>query len=97
MYAVKIHMRTHNKLSKSNENLKHKCGICGAVYARIFALRYHMKEQHAHDLDVANDVNEITHEETQDAAAIIEAVNAERHEEDEIATQRILQNDDVRH
>lgn len=50
-------METHKK---ANHNLKHKCNICGATYARNFALRDHVKEQHADasievvDMDVLN-------------------------------------------
>lgn len=51
LYSVKIHMKTHNKANKSNENLKHRCDICGAVYARTFALRFHIKEQHLKNLN----------------------------------------------
>lgn len=51
LYAVKIHMKTHNKCHKANKNLKNRCNICGASYARIFALRFHLKEQHNIDMD----------------------------------------------
>ena len=51
LYAVKIHMKTHNKCHKSNKNLKNRCSICGASYARLFALRFHIKEQHGIDVD----------------------------------------------
>lgn len=53
MYAVKVHMKTHNKDSKANKNLKNRCDLCGATYARIFALRFHLKEQHGVDVDPA--------------------------------------------
>lgn len=36
-------METHKK---PNHNLKHRCSICGATYARSFALRDHIKQQH---------------------------------------------------
>lgn len=42
-YAVKIHMQSHQK---TNHSLKHACDICGATYARGFALKDHIKEQH---------------------------------------------------
>ncbi|KAM7344013.1 optix-binding protein [Cochliomyia hominivorax] len=51
LYAVKIHMKTHNKCHKANKNLKNRCNICGASYARLFALRFHLKEQHNIDID----------------------------------------------
>ncbi|XP_037043509.1 zinc finger protein 878-like [Bradysia coprophila] len=43
LYAVKIHMQSHQK---TNHSLKHACDICGATYARGFALKDHIKEQH---------------------------------------------------
>lgn len=36
-------MESHKR---SNHNLKHICDICGAKYARRFALNDHIKEQH---------------------------------------------------
>lgn len=51
LYAVKTHMKTHNKCHKSNKNLKNLCSICGASYARVFALSLHIKEQHGIDVD----------------------------------------------
>lgn len=36
-------MESHKR---PNHNLKHICDICGAKYARRFALNDHMKEQH---------------------------------------------------
>ncbi|XP_018323842.1 zinc finger protein 267-like isoform X2 [Agrilus planipennis] len=42
LYAVRIHMDTHQR----ENNLKHKCWVCGASYARAFALKDHIKEQH---------------------------------------------------
>lgn len=36
-------MESHKR---PNHNLKHICEICGAKYARRFALNDHMKEQH---------------------------------------------------
>lgn len=38
--------------------MKHKCNFCGAIYARGFALRDHIKEQHSSptdDLVIDND------------------------------------------
>lgn len=43
LYAVRAHMDSHKR---PNHNLKHICDICGAKYARRFALNDHMKEQH---------------------------------------------------
>lgn len=43
LYAVRAHMESHKR---PNHNLKHICDICGAKYARRFALNDHMKEQH---------------------------------------------------
>lgn len=43
LYAVRAHMDSHKR---PNHNLKHICEICGAKYARRFALNDHMKEQH---------------------------------------------------
>lgn len=43
LYAVRTHMESHKR---PNHNLKHICTICGAKYARRFALNDHMKEQH---------------------------------------------------
>lgn len=43
LYAVRTHMETHRR---PNNNMKHCCEICGAKYARSFALKDHIKEQH---------------------------------------------------
>lgn len=43
LYAVRSHMESHKR---PNHNLKYCCDICGAKYARRFALNDHMKEQH---------------------------------------------------
>ncbi|XP_055313583.1 zinc finger protein 3 homolog isoform X2 [Sitodiplosis mosellana] len=43
LYAVRAHMESHKR---PNHNLKHICDICGAKYARRFALNDHIKEQH---------------------------------------------------
>lgn len=42
LYAVRAHMDTH----KRDNNLKHECWICGALYSRTFALRDHLRQQH---------------------------------------------------
>lgn len=44
LYAVKSHMESHKR---ANHNLKHACHICGATYARGFALKDHIAEQHS--------------------------------------------------
>lgn len=54
LYAVKAHMESHKRL---NHNLKHACHICGATYARGFALKDHIKEQHSNEM--VTDENEI--------------------------------------
>ncbi|XP_037949908.1 zinc finger protein 260-like [Teleopsis dalmanni] len=54
LYAVKLHMKTHEQGTKLNENLKHSCKICGAAYARAFALTYHMTDQHNIEPRIAN-------------------------------------------
>lgn len=43
LYAVRAHMESHKR---TNHSLKHICDICGAKYARRFALNDHIKEQH---------------------------------------------------
>lgn len=43
LYAVRAHMESHKR---TNNNMKHVCDICGAKYARRFALNDHIKEQH---------------------------------------------------
>lgn len=48
-------METHKK---PNHNLKHKCNICGAIYARGFALRDHIKEQHSSPDELSQLVND---------------------------------------
>ncbi|XP_031634575.1 zinc finger protein 436 [Contarinia nasturtii] len=54
LYAVRAHMESHKR---PNHNLKHKCDICGAKYARRFALNDHMKEQHKDVQLVVDDSN----------------------------------------
>lgn len=86
LYAVKMHMKTHNKANKSSENLKYRCETCGAVYARMFALRFHMKDQHAKDLNVEQDsINCEISTENDDESKI----------EDEISTQAILSGEEI--
>lgn len=55
LFAVRSHMETHKK---PNHNLKHKCPICGAIYARSFALRDHIKEQHSSGADATQFVDD---------------------------------------
>lgn len=43
LYSAKNHMATHNR---TDDNLKYVCGVCGASYARGFALNDHMKAIH---------------------------------------------------
>ncbi|KAF5306261.1 hypothetical protein FQA39_LY08959 [Lamprigera yunnana] len=50
LYAVRGHMATH----KRQNNLKHKCWLCGASYARSFALRDHIKGHHYTEMDCKN-------------------------------------------
>uniref|UniRef100_A0A1B0BLZ8 C2H2-type domain-containing protein n=1 Tax=Glossina palpalis gambiensis TaxID=67801 RepID=A0A1B0BLZ8_9MUSC len=51
LYAVKIHMKTHSNGSEMlNKSSKNRCDICGATYARAFALRCHLRDQHATDV-----------------------------------------------
>lgn len=54
LYAVRAHMESHKR---PNHNLKHICYICGAKYARRFALNDHMKDQHKDVQVVQVDVN----------------------------------------
>ncbi|XP_055852157.1 zinc finger protein ZFP2-like isoform X2 [Episyrphus balteatus] len=86
LYAVKMHMKTHNKANKSNENLKHRCDTCGAVYARMFALRFHMKEQHSKDLlEYQNSTNDGESPDTTNYCK----------NEDEVSTQAILPGEEI--
>lgn len=55
LFGVRSHMETHKK---PNHNLKHKCSICGAIYARGFALRDHIKEQHSSPAELSQLVND---------------------------------------
>ncbi|XP_050302626.1 zinc finger protein 791-like isoform X2 [Anthonomus grandis grandis] len=58
LYAVRAHMETH----KRNNNLKFECWICGASYARSFALKDHLNEAHPQE----------TNTETQDLQAVMQ-------------------------
>lgn len=44
-------MKTHSNGSEMlNKSSKNRCDICGATYARAFALRCHLRDQHATDV-----------------------------------------------
>ncbi|XP_055920359.1 zinc finger protein ZFP2-like isoform X2 [Eupeodes corollae] len=88
LYAVKMHMKTHNKANKSNENLKHRCDTCGAVYARMFALRFHMKEQHSSDFLENEETN--VNKDDESNTITNECLN-----EDEVSTQAILSGEEI--
>lgn len=49
-------MATHRR---SNGNLKYFCGICGASYARGFALNDHMKAAHPENYERVEDVEQL--------------------------------------
>lgn len=51
-------MESHKR---PNHNLKHACQICGATYARGFALKDHIKEQHSNEME-ENEIVEIEDE-----------------------------------
>ncbi|XP_050302627.1 oocyte zinc finger protein XlCOF6-like isoform X3 [Anthonomus grandis grandis] len=59
LYAVRAHMETH----KRNNNLKFECWICGASYARSFALKDHLNEAHPQETNTV---------ETQDLQAVMQ-------------------------
>lgn len=48
-------METH----KRENNLKFSCWLCGASYARSFALRDHIKEQHSEEAAAEDPANAI--------------------------------------
>lgn len=75
-------MESHKR---PNHNLKHACQICGATYARGFALKDHIKEQHSNEMET--DENEIILIEKDEAAM--------NDEETKLAGQSILP--DVQH
>lgn len=50
MYAVKNHMKTHE--TEKGTTFKHVCGLCGASYARKFALNVHINETHSNETEV---------------------------------------------
>ncbi|KAJ6645344.1 Endothelial zinc finger protein induced by tumor necrosis factor alpha [Pseudolycoriella hygida] len=81
LYAVKIHMQSHQK---TNHSLKHTCTICGATYARGFALKDHIKEQHG----------EVGDELGQQEATSNDMILPDMDEETEIAGQSILPHND---
>lgn len=56
LYAVRIHTETHNR----QNNLKFSCTMCGASYARAFALKDHMKQVHKKDLNSVDNLVEVT-------------------------------------
>ncbi|XP_022823329.1 zinc finger protein 616-like isoform X3 [Spodoptera litura] len=45
LYAVRVHTETHSR----QNNLKFVCDMCGASYARAFALKDHIKQAHSQD------------------------------------------------
>ncbi|XP_028177164.1 zinc finger protein 595-like [Ostrinia nubilalis] len=47
LYAVRVHSETHAR----QNNLKFSCSLCGASYARAFALKDHVKQVHQQDVD----------------------------------------------
>ncbi|KAL0871275.1 hypothetical protein ABMA27_005027 [Loxostege sticticalis] len=47
LYAVRVHSETHAR----QNNLKFSCSLCGASYARAFALKDHVKQVHQQDID----------------------------------------------
>lgn len=53
LYSVKNHLKTHNKSKKIGESNnvvnQHACRFCGAIYERHYALRLHVKQQHAQE------------------------------------------------
>ncbi|VVD01884.1 unnamed protein product [Leptidea sinapis] len=51
LYAVRVHMEVHTR----QNNLKFACGLCGASYARAFALSDHLKQAHG-DAPGDNDI-----------------------------------------
>ncbi|XP_047992653.1 zinc finger protein 260-like isoform X5 [Leguminivora glycinivorella] len=50
LYAVRAHTETHAR----QNNLKFACTLCGASYARTFALKDHIKQVHNKELDAVN-------------------------------------------
>lgn len=48
LFLVRKHMQVHQK---TDNKLSYSCDICGATYARAFALRDHRKEQHGVEID----------------------------------------------
>lgn len=44
-------MKTHNKFNRTADSTKYCCYVCGAEYARVSALRVHMKDLHLIDFD----------------------------------------------
>lgn len=47
LYQLRVHTETHAR----QNNLKFSCSMCGASYARAFALKDHIKQVHNRDAD----------------------------------------------
>lgn len=78
-------MESHKR---PNHNLKHACQICGATYARGFALKDHIKEQHSNEM--VTDENEIVLIEDETVPINVKDEAAMDDEETKLAGQSIL-------